>query len=190
MKFKAFLLIACLGLTSSLLAAPNFWNVDNATPTPVPPPQIPEWGNTTEEAAKPTATPVVAPKVQKALPTPTPRPGISPLSPTQAALFSVFIPGSGQVYAGDPLKGIVFASVFGVGLWQTLDNFRLVHNSSGDLVAKDENAGNLFGLVTLAAYGFGIQDAFNTADHYNKRNYLTLNFGISPQPNARIAYMF
>jgi TM2 domain-containing membrane protein YozV len=188
MKFKALLTLAALGLCSSLEAA-NFWNVPDATPTPLAPPEIQEWGNTVD-VVKPTETPVSAPMVQIATPTPTPLPGLSPKNPTQAALFSVVIPGSGQVYAGDPIKGIVFASLFGIGLWQTLDNLQLVYDSSGDLVAKNETAGNLFGLATLAVYGFGIQDAYNTAASYNKKNYLTFHLGITPRPNANLAYMF
>jgi TM2 domain-containing membrane protein YozV len=189
MKFKAFLILMGFGLVSNLQAAPSFWNDTNATPTPIPAPEIQPWGDTTD-TLKPTATPVLAPTVRFPTPTPTPRPGLSALNPTQAALFSVVIPGSGQVYAGDPLKGILFASLFGLGLWQTLDNFQLVSDGAGGLVAKNETAGNLFGLATLAAYGFGIQDAYNTAASYNKKNYLTLNFGVSPRPNARLAYMF
>ena len=186
MKFKVLLIIATLGMFSNLEAAPSFWNVENATPTPIPPPEIPNWGNTTD-IVQPTATPVVAPLVQISTPTPTPLPGLSPKSPTQAALFSAFVPGSGQFYAGDPIKGIVFASIFGIGLWQTLDNLKLV-DALGD--TKNETAGNLFGLATLAVYGFGIQDAYNTAAGYNKNNYLTFHLGITPGPNANLAYMF
>jgi hypothetical protein len=189
MKRNGFQWLLLLFLVSPLQAAPNFWANPSFTPTPVPPPQIQEWGQMSEDL-QPTATPVLAPKVQIATPTPTPVPGISPLNPTQAALFSVVLPGSGHVYAGDPLKGILFASLFGVGLWQTLDNLQLVHNSSGDLVAKNETAGNLFGLATLAAYGFGIQDALNTAVNYNKRNNLTLSLGLNPEPNASLAFNF
>jgi hypothetical protein len=186
MKFKVLLILAALGMFSNLKAAPSFWNVENATPTPLPPPEVQEWGDTTD-IVKPTATPVVAPSVQIPTPTPTPLPGLSPKSPTQAALFSVFVPGAGQVYAGDPVKGIVFASLFGIGLWQTLDNLQLV---GGLGYTKNETAGELFGLATLAVYGFGIQDAYDTAAIYNKKNYLTLHFGITPRPNANLAYMF
>lgn len=185
MKFKALLTLTAIVFYSNLGAA-TFWNVPNATPTPVPPPEIQEWGNTTD-IVKPTDTPILAPLVQIPTPTPTPLPGLSPKNPTQAALFSVFVPGSGQIYAGDPVKGIVFASLFGIGLWQTLDNLQLV-DSFGD--TKNETAGNLFGLATLAVYGFGIQDAYNTAASYNKKNYLTLHLGITPRPNANLAYMF
>ncbi len=189
MKFKALALFAAFGLVSSLQAAPNFWEVAGATPTPPEPPQI-QGIEQSMDSLTATPTPVVAPLVQVAAPTPTPQPGLSAKNPTQAALFSVFIPGSGHFYAGDPAKGLVFAALFGVGLWQTIDNLQLVSDNSGGLIAKNETAGNLFGLATLAAYGFGIQDAYNTAVTYNKKNYLTLNFGIAPRPNASLAYRF
>lgn len=189
MKFKALLTMAVLVLPAILEAAPNFWNDPNATPTPLPAPDI-QQSLEPVEVLTATPTPVLAPSVQVPTATPTPQPGLRPKNPTEAALFSVVIPGSGQVYAGDPLKGLVFATLFGLGLWQTLDNLQLVHDDSGNLVAKNETAGNLFGLATLAAYGFGIQDAYNTAGQYNKRNNLTLNFGIQPRPNASLAFSF
>lgn len=190
MKYYFFGFLFFFVMTGSLRAAPNFWDVPNATPTPVPAPEIQNWGQITETDNQPTPTPVLAPKVEFPTPTPTPRPGLSPKDPTAAALFSVVVPGAGHFYAGDPLKGIVFASLFGVGLWQTLDNLQLVRTSAGDLVAKDETAGNLFGLATLAAYGFGIQDAMNTASDYNKQNHLTVSLGLEPFPNATLAYRF
>ena len=189
MKFNVFIPILLFGFVSSLHAAPNFWQMDGATPTPPQPPVL----QTIEQAPEyltATPTPVVAPSVQVALPTPTPQPGLSAKNPTQAALFSVFVPGSGHIYAGDPAKGLVFAALFGVALWQTIDNLQLVSDNAGGLVAKNETAGNLFGLATLAAYGFGIQDAYNTTVNYNKKHYLTLNFGIAPRPNASLAYLF
>ena len=189
MKFKTFAAFTFLGMVSSLHAAPSFWQVAGATPTPPEAPTIQGIEQSFEPLVN-TPTPVIAPSVQVALPTPTPQPGLKAVNPTQAALFSVFVPGSGQVYAGDPLKGLVFAALFGVGLWQTIDNLRLVSDNAGGVVAKNETAGNLFGLGTLAAYGFGIQDAYNTAVTYNKKNYLTLNLGITPRPNASLAYLF
>ncbi len=184
MKFRALLTLAAMGLFSSLEAA-TFWNVPNATPTPLPPPEIQEWGNTVD-IVKPTETPVVAPLVQIATPTPTPLPGLSPKNPTEAALFSVIVPGSGQVYAGDPIKGIVFASLFGIGLWQTLDNLQLVYDNTGDLVAKNETAGNLFGLATLAAVAvLESRTPYNTAANYNKKHHLTLGLGIIPLPECQ-----
>jgi TM2 domain-containing membrane protein YozV len=189
MKFLPLCLLTTLLFPSFTFAAPNFWKVANATPTPLPPPDI-QQSEEPSSVQTSTPTPVAAPKVQIATPTPTPLAGIGPKDSTTAALFSVVIPGSGHVYAGDPGKGLVFATLFGLGLWQTIDNLQLVHNSAGDLVAKNETAGNLFGLATLAAYGFGIQDAFNTAADYNKRNHFTFNFGIEPLPSARLAYSF
>jgi hypothetical protein len=87
------------------------------------------------------------------------------------------------------LKGVVIAALFGVGLWQTIDNLSL-QNVNGTVQSKDEDLGNLCGLATLAIYGYQIQDASDTSAQYNKKNYLTFNLGISPGPNARFAYMF
>lgn len=189
MKLKSIAVLAALALPPGAFAAPTFWSVPSATATPPEPPVVQEQSEPLQYlTATPTA--VVAPEVQIPSPTPTPQPGLRALNPTEAALFSVFVPGAGQVYAGDPAKGLVFATLFGIGLWQTLDNLQLVHDNSGNLVAKNETAGNLFGLATLAAYGFGIQDAYNTAANYNKRHYLTLNLGIAPYPSATLAYLF
>jgi hypothetical protein len=65
----------------------------------------------------------------------------------------------------------------------------LVRDGSGGVVAKNETAGNLFGLGTLAAYGFGIQDSYNTASNYNRQHHLALGFGIYPRPNASLALL-
>lgn len=201
MKLKAFLVAAVLVLPCFLRAEPTFWNVENATPTPLPAPDI----QAVEESPSvltATPTPVLAPAVEVPTATPTPRPGLKPVDPTQAALFSAVVPGLGDVYAGDPVKGLVFAALFGVCLWQTIDNLQLVPANTGNIPqnltdnqniavnSKNETAGNLFGLATLAVYGFGIQDASNTATHYNKQNYLSFQFGIEPMPNARLAYAF
>lgn len=179
-----------IGFMSSLHAGPQFWTSEQGTPTP---PEAPDVNTSNLPSAYLTAspTPVPAPIIQAVAPTPTPRPGIGKIDPTAAALFSVIVPGSGEVYAGDPLKGVAVAALFGVGLWQTLDKLSL-HSVSGstELVAKDENLGSIFGLATLIVYGFQIQDASDTANAYNKRNYLTFNLGISPEPNVRFAYKF
>ncbi len=199
MKFKA-LFAAVWVLPCLLQAAPTFWNVPNATPTPIPTIDLQQMEPEGFETATP--TPVVAPAVQVPTATPTPRPGLKSVDPTAAALFSVVVPGSGEVYAGDPAKGVVLAALFGICLWQTIDNLQLVPDVSGTIPssetdnqnvavrAKNETAGNLFGLATLAVYGFGIQDSSDAAAKYNQKNYLTLNFGIEPRPNASLAYAF
>ncbi|MGH7740076.1 MAG: hypothetical protein ACREL1_08020, partial [bacterium] len=119
-------------------------------------------------------------------------PGITRKDPTTAALFSVIVPGSGQVYDGDPLKGLAFAAVFGVSLWKTIDSLQLIpdpHNS-GDVIAKDEEGGSLFGLLTLAAYGFGIEDALDGASAYNWRHYVSLTLGRPSLASASLTYHF
>ena len=134
-------------------------------------------------------------------PTPTPLPGLKPKDSTTAAIFSTIIPGSGQVYDDDPLRGVVFAALFGVGLWQTIDNLSLVNGNNeagnngylshnGNSVIKNEDAGELIGLATLAVYGFGIQDAANGANNYNRRNNLSLTFQVKPRSGAQLALRF
>lgn len=148
------------------------------------------------EQAFPTVTPSPQPmpKVSfpEATPTPTPRPGLRPKNPTKAAVLSLVIPGAGHVYSGETWKGILFAGVFGLTLWQSLDNFRLVEvPGEPDPIAKDETAGSLYGLAALAAYGFGIQDAYNAALRYNRKNHLV--FSPFQPPSliiARIVYRF
>jgi len=189
MKFTRLWLPLAWLLSATLQAAPNFWNNTDATPTPLEAPPVQAVEEPVEYKTA-TPTPVTAPAVEIPTATPTPQPGLKPLNPTQAALFSVFVPGSGHIYAGDPLKGIAFASVFGVALWQTIENLQTIPDGQGGLQSKNETAGNLFGLAALAAYGFGIQDAYNTAQNYNKRNYLSLNIEISPRPNAALAFLF
>ncbi|HVM32762.1 MAG TPA: hypothetical protein VMU88_06475 [bacterium] len=189
--FRFGVLVFLSGL-SSLQAAPSFWNPSGTqTPTPVsaPPVLVP---SEPVQYLTATPTPVVAPFVGIATPTPTPAPGITAKSPVEAALFSVVVPGSGQVYDGDPLKGLAFAAVFGVSLWQTIDALQLEPNPSnpGDVIAKDEERGSLFGLVALAAYGFGIEDALDGAADYNRRHYVSLSMGLQPMASASLTYHF
>jgi len=193
MKLRALFILTAFGWASLLQAAPKFWEAKGTvTPTSLEPPQVQSLDEEPAEYKKATPTPVIAPAVEVPTPTPTPEPGLRPKNPTQAALFSVVIPGSGQVYAEDPVKCIVFAALFGVGLWQTINHFELVPEApnSTNLVARNETLGNLFGLGTLAAYGFGIQDAYNTASSYNKSHHLTVEFGITPRLGANLAYRF
>ena len=191
-KFLPVLFLVVFPGFSPLQAAPSFWGpVGTETPTPVeaPPILVPSEPVQYQTA---TPTPVTAPLVGIATPTPLPIPGIQAKSPAQAALFSVVVPGAGQVYDGDPLKGVAFAAVFGVCLWQTIDSLQLIPNpnSPGDVIAKDEEKGSLFGLLTLAAYGFGIEDALDGAADYNRRHYVSLSMGIQPMASASLTYHF
>ena len=184
--------IALLAWVPAVQAAPNFWQPHGTlTPTPPAPPLV-EVSQEPDQFQTATPTPVLAPAVKVPTPTPTPEPGFSPKDPSTAALFSVVLPGAGQFYNDEPLKGLVFATLFGLGLWQTLNNLQLVSDASSGAtcVAKNETAGNLFGLATLAAYGFGIQDAYNSATGYNRSHNLTLSFGFRPQIGADLTYRF
>jgi hypothetical protein len=178
-------------------AAPKFWQPSGPTETPTPlhapVPQVME-DSSLEPKTTPSA-PVTAPLIGVATPTPTPSLGVQKLDPTLAAVLSAVVPGSGHVYAGDPLKGLAFATVFGLGLWQTMENLQLVPDPSDitppiSTISKDETAGNLFGLVTLAAYGFGIQDAFSTAVEHNRRNHLSMRLEVMPGPALRLSCLF
>ncbi|HET9869032.1 MAG TPA: hypothetical protein VFR02_00850 [bacterium] len=194
MKVRAFFagVLVCLAGPSGLWAAPSFWAPKGTlTPTPVAAPPV--W--VPDEPAQyltVTPTPVTAPFVGYATPTPTPEPGVSHKDPATAAIFSVVVPGAGQVYDGDPLKGLAFAAVFGVSLWQTIDSLQLEPdpNNPGDVIAKDEERGSLFGLITLAAYGFGIEDALDGAVDYNRRHYVSLALGMRPLASASLTYHF
>jgi len=175
-----------------LWAAPSFWGGANVTPTLVPPPPVEQ---TEEPPAVQTVTPTPVPvqPIQFPTATPTPLPGLKSKDATTAALLSTFIPGAGQVYDDDPLRGVVFAGLFGVGLWQTIDNLQLVSGNNpegGNTVVKNEDAGELIGLATLAVYGFCIQDASNGANDYNRRNNLSLTFQMKPRSGAQLALRF
>jgi len=136
------------------------------------------------EGLEPQFTPEAMPNIkfpEQVGPTPTPEPGVLPKDPTAAALFSVIVPGLGHVYSGEPLKGIFFAGAFGLTLWQSLENFKLEDEPGSDeRVAKNETAGSLYGLAALAAYGFSVQDAFNSAKRFNRRHYLSVSFTVNP----------
>jgi hypothetical protein len=194
MKEKIFLIgvLSFFMGASSLTAAPSFWNPNGTqTPTPVaaPPIMVPS-----DPIQFTTATPtaVVVPLVGIATPTPTAEPGIHRKDPTTAAIFSLVLPGAGQVYDDDPLKGLAFAAVFGVALWQTIDSLKLVPNPTdpSDVIAKNEEKGSLFGLLTLAAYGFGIEDALDGAADYNRRHFVSLSLGLQPMASASLSYHF
>jgi hypothetical protein len=90
--------------------------------------------------------------------------------------MSAVIPGSGHVYAGEPLKGLFFAGAFGVALWLSIENFQKL---GGQYRTKDATAGQLYGLAAIVAYGFGVQDAYDSAYRYNRLYHLKLSMGSS-----------
>ncbi len=185
-------LILFLISTSPLLAAPSFWGGQEETPTPSTLMPVEEVV-ATPTISGPTATPVVIQNVSFPTPTPTPLPGMKSKDATTAAILSTVLPGLGQVYDEDPLRGVAFAALFGVGLWQTIDNLQLVNASNpagGNKEVKNEDAGELIGLGTLAVYGFCIQDAANSANNYNRHNNLALTFQLKPRSGAQLALRF
>jgi hypothetical protein len=129
---------------------------------------------------------VDAPALAEVVDTPTPVPGKNHKNPTTAGLMSAVIPGSGNFYAAQPLRGVLFAGAFGVCLWQSIENFKKI-----DGKIKNSNAGQLFGLGALVAYGFGVQDAYDSSNRYNRRYHLKLAFDPTTRgPRLMIARSF
>ncbi len=163
------------------------------TPSPTPNPNLapPEIkARRGADDVLPAIAPVLLPNIafpERVTPSPTPVPGMVPKDPTAAAIFSAFIPGLGHAYCKEPLKGVFFAAAFGISLYLSLDNFRLetVPNSD-ERVARNETAGSLYGLATLAAYGFSIQDAYNSARRHNRRYHLDV--ALDPGSHPRVAF--
>jgi hypothetical protein len=133
---------------SSAWSEPSFWKKGTPTPiTPKPPQVAPLPSDESEPATGQNQdgfTAVEAPALGEPVATPTPVPGKTPKSPTTAGLLSAVLPGSGHVYAGQPLRGLFFAGAFGLTLWQSLENF---HKLSGQY--KTPRLGNCSALPLL-----------------------------------------
>jgi hypothetical protein len=169
---------------------PSFWNNGEPTPSALKPPQVaPYVDESAATKGKGPSSPVTidAPALGDAAPLPTPAPGKKAKSPTQAGLFSALLPGAGQVYAGQPIRGLVIAGVFGVTLWQSLEQFK---KRPGESDMKNPTAGQLLGLVTIAAYGFGVQDAYDGANRYNRRFHLKVSIHPTTGPRLSLARSF
>jgi len=172
---------------SSAWSEPSFWHkAGTPTPSAPAPPQVaPLPADESNPEVAPTA--VEAPTLPEPAEAPTPFPGKSPKRPTTAGLMSAVIPGSGHVYTGEPLKGLFFAGAFGVVLWLSIENFQKLQ---GQYKAKDATAGQLYGLAAIVAYGFGVQDAYDSANRYNRRFHLKLSMGPSRGPGIMIVSSF
>jgi hypothetical protein len=176
---------------SSVWSEPSFWKKDGTpTPSSLKPPQVApveeDENNPANLNAQVTPTPVEAPVLGEPVAAPTPVLGKKTKHPTLAGLMSAVIPGSGNVYAAQPLRGVLFAGVFGVALWQSIENFKKT-----DGVIKNSNAGQLFGLAALVAYGFGVQDAYDSANRYNHRYHLKVAYDLDTRgPRLMIARSF
>lgn len=162
------------------------------TPNPKLAPPVVKPGH--DNLSFPVMAPATLPNVKfpdRVEPTPTPVPGRVPKDPTAAAIFSALVPGLGHVYGREPLKGIFFAAAFGVSTYLSVDNFRLVKEPNSDeRVARNETAGSLYGLAALAAYGFSIQDAYNSARRYNRRQHFGVTLAPVPRPMAMVRMTF
>jgi hypothetical protein len=169
---------------------PSFWNKGTPTPVAPKPPQVApipvDENETAAEKAKNISEAVEAPVLGEPMATPTPVLGRKLKSPTKAGLFSAVLPGSGHVYAGQPVRGLLFAGVFGVTLWKSLENFK--KNDDGTM--KNSNAGQLYGLAALLTYGFAVEDAYDSANRYNRRYHLKLSLNSKLGPHLMIARSF
>jgi hypothetical protein len=174
---------------SSRAVAPAKPSKRAPVPTPTPNPKLVP-PDVKMRDVLPSIAPATLPDIkfpERVTPSPTPDPGVMPKDPTAAALFSAFVPGLGHVYAKEPLKGVFFAAAFGLSLYLSVDNFRLESEPNSDeRVARNETAGSLYGLAALAAYGFSIQDAYNSARRHNRRHHLSVAF--EPVPHPRVAF--
>jgi hypothetical protein len=140
-----------------------------------------------EKEGEATPTPVVAPSLPETDGLPEPVAGKSPKRPRTAGWMSAVLPGSGHVYAGEPLKGLFFAGAFGLTLWQSVDNLQKLQP---DYREKNATAGQLYGLAAIVTYGFCVQDAFDSARRYNRRYHLKLTWVPRAGPYARVALIF
>jgi len=186
-------LLTLFVLSAQAWADPSFYKNQKLDPTPIPPPQVvPVEGDL--PSAKATPTVVVVPVLKEAIPTPefTPVAGKTLRKASTAGILSAFFPGAGHVYAGEPLKGVFFAGAFGLTLWQSIRNFSLVEdpNVHGSYISRNQTAGSLYGLAALAAYGFGIQDAYASAHRYNRRYHLSLTLGPHNRQGLQLAWVF
>lgn len=184
--------LAFIFLAMSSTAAwsdPTFWV--KGTPTPVPPaaPQVAplevEGGPASKEPSGPTT--IEAPLIAEASPEPTPEPGRSLKSPLKAGVLSALIPGAGDIYAAQPVRGVLVAGVFGVALWQSIENFQKL---PGEYKSKNATVAQLCGLAAIATYGFGVQDAYDSANRYNRRYHLRLGLGPRFAPSLQLACSF
>lgn len=176
---------------SSAWSEPSFWKKGTPTPFVPKPPQVAPLPSDENETASGQDqggfTAVEAPALGEPVATSTPVPGKNSKSPTTAGLLSAVLPGSGHVYAGQPFRGLFFAGVFGLSLWQSLENF---HKLAGQYKSKNATAGQLFGLAAIVSYGFGVQDAYDSANRYNRRYHLKLSLNSTLGPHLMIARSF
>ncbi len=173
-----------LGL-STAWAEPTFWENAPQSPTPIPPPRLAPLPVEKEGVATP--TPVVAPSIPEIENVPEPVEGKSAKRPRTAGWMSAVLPGSGHVYAGEPIKGLFFAGAFGLTLWQSVDNLQKLQP---DYREKNATAGQIYGLAALVTYGFCVQDAFDSARRYNRRYHLKWTLEPKAGPYVRVALSF
>jgi hypothetical protein len=90
-------------------------------------------------------------------------------SPLAAMVWSVLLPGFGQLYNKQYFIGVVLIGCeFVVNLNSNL-NLALVHSFNGDFSAAHAVIDYRWGMFYPSLYGFAIWQAFNTAKAHNSR---------------------
>jgi TM2 domain-containing membrane protein YozV len=116
----------------------------------------------------------------------TPGPGYK--DPNTATLVGLFLPGAGQMYTGETKRG---AAIMGVGLGSLVLGTVLASNTAADCYDDDFdcNTGGIGASVLLgylgyvAAWGYGIFDASDSAARMNARNGVSVA-GVRLEPIA------
>jgi len=124
--------------------------------------------------------------------------------PGTAALLSAIVPGSGQIYAGRPEKGILFltseVALFTVAgfyfdravyydaksdrfdrFYDEYSESLLTYEEGYDKAREKRTLGTVFVLSGLGVHLWNILDAANTAKNYNKRRSLALDIKSNSQ---------
>ncbi|HET6568104.1 MAG TPA: hypothetical protein VFG50_09070 [Rhodothermales bacterium] len=108
------------------------------------------------------------------------------VSPSTATIMSIAIPGSGQIYAGDAVKGGAILGVAGgsllLGLWRLEQSSTTVcdTNQVNCKVEKDYSTLAIAGAVAGVAWIYGAVTAANSARQANERKGFTTEASLVP----------
>ncbi len=80
----------------------------------------------------------------------------SPKSPGIAGVASVFLPGSGHIYAGEGGRGLAVMAIYFVAVPFVMSG-------------RTDGLGKVAGVIAIGSYFFGIIDSVNAAHRYNAR---------------------
>jgi len=121
------------------------------------------------------------------------------ISPSTATIMSLVIPGSGQLYAGDALRGGAILAVAGgslmYGLWNAEHSRQFIcdENPLDCDVQKDYSTLAITGAVAGAAWLYGVLTAASSARKANERKGFTTEANLVPlidNGKARLALAF